>query len=655
MIRHLLTKKHRLLFYVVVITVIYLLVVLLGLTTSHTSIIYGSVEERSTVLLGEPRNQRSDEFLRGSPRVIASLQEIPLQNYTPLDYTGSGKFRDAQSNLLGKVVRWTAPIHEVIVSEVGRRLPLSMGFSLQWWSSHVLLLVVCPIWFILLGRSGRAGAYCALAVLLAAPSVWFSNLPSFLLANAVGAAVGLLSISQIVQRMRYSARAVPVVILMGIYAGRMAFTAAQYPPWGFPVLGLVGLVSLGALWSKLRVRSNLKFLAGFIVASVAGISLVWLHNRMLYSVVLDTVYPGKRRVGGGSSESFSWSGAMAWFLQSPFARARDVGNPEYAIGPTFLLIPALLLALRQRSQPPVDEQKFRAPLLAGLAWLIAVISWAQYKWPSTLVNSFNPLTWVPGNRASQIAGVMVIPLLFLVIGQRLGEAERFKLGEALVVSFSVAAFTAGGINALKAAILAEADNSVVVWSVIFSVIVTFFLLAVKQFDLRIAGLMVFLASSAILVNPLTRGLGAYEKSEAKSTIQRLAKERPYDRWATTGFFEDALMISTGVAQLSGQQPLGPNMDAWRLIDPEDEFINSWNRGQSYVNFAWDSRPNWAIWNPSNDVIQVVISPCSEKLDLVDLGWVVSIQPIVFSCLRERAKVLWMGKDLFIYERIASQK
>lgn len=644
------TDQRRLRFYVVAVFGAYLLLVLLGITTSHTSIIYGSESERSTVIAGEPRNQRSDEFLRGSPRVIASLQEIPLRNYTPLDYTGSSKFRDAQSSVLGKFVRWTAPIHEVFVGEVGRRLPLSMGFSLQWWSSYVLLLLVCPIWFVLLGRSGRAGVYCAVAVLLAPPNAWFSNLAAFLFANAIGAAVLVLMVPQLIRRLRRPVHQVLVLLLFGIYAGRMAFTTAQYPPWGIPIIGLVGLASIGALRTHFRISQPIRKLAGLAAASIVGVGLVWLHNRRLYSVALDTVYPGKRRDDGGSTEIFSWSGAMSWFLQSSFARTRDLANPEYALGPTFLLIPVIFLTMRQRARRLIDDRVIMNSILFALPWLLVVILWAQYTWPSALVGTFNPLTWVPGNRAWQVAGVLVIPLLFLVLGGRSSRTERFSLGESVVCSLAVATLTGSGINALKAAVFPEVDNSIVVWSVFFSVAVTFLLLFVRQFDLRSSGLMLFLVLSSIFVNPLTKGLGAYEKSEARSTILRLASERPLDRWATTGFFEDALMISTGVAQLSGQQPLGPNKAVWRLIDPKGQFVDSWNRGQSYVQFAWDGRTDWTIWNPSADVIQVVINPCSKKLSRVHLGWVVSLQPISFPCLTERAVVPWMGKPLFIYER-----
>jgi hypothetical protein len=648
---HTLPDLKRFRSYVAGVLVVYLLVALLGLTTSHTSIVFGSEDEKASIVLGEPRSQRSDEFLRGSPRVIASLQEIPLQNYTPLDYTGSSKFRDTQAGIIGKVVRWSAPIHEIVIGEVGRRLPLAMGFSLQWWSSHVLLLIACPLWFVLLGRSGRAGGYCALAILFAPPNAWFSNLAAFLLANAIAAMSVFLLLGQIVERLKRRRFVLPVVGLLGIYAGRMAFTTAQYPPFGFPILGLVALVSLGALWRNVKHRRHHWPYIVFATAAIFGVILVWLHNRMLYSIALDTVYPGKRRDGGGeSSEMFSWSGALSWFLQSSFVRARGGGNPEYALGPTFLLIPVLIIMIRQRARNMIDDQIMRTPLLLGLMWLLIIAAWAQYRWPSILVNGLNPLTWVPGNRAWQILGVIVIPVLFLVLGRRSGHTEHFSIGEALVCSLAVAAFTAGGLNALKAAVLPEANNSVIVLSVFFSVAVTFTVLAIRQFDLRVMGLVAFLIFSSILVNPLTRGLGAYQDSRAKSTILRLAAERPRDRWATTGFFEDALMISTGVAQLSGQQPLGPNKGAWRLIDPKEQFVDSWNRGQSYINFAWDGRPDWTIWNPSGDVIQVVISPCSKKLSRLRLGWVMSIQPISFPCLTKRAIVSWMGNDLFIYER-----
>jgi hypothetical protein len=114
------------------------------------------------------------------------------------------------------------------------------------------------------------------------------------------------------------------------------------------------------------------------------------------------------------------------------------------------------------------------------------------------------------------------------------------------------------------------------------------------------------------------------------------------------------MISTGVPQLSGQQAFGPNRDVWRKIETKNEFENNWNRGQSYIQFVWDSREKMTIWNPSPDVIQIVIRPCDSRLQDVQLRWVTSSTALDYECLRKRGQVEWIGQPLFIYEILNSK-
>ena len=91
------------------------------------------------------------------------------------------------------------------------------------------------------------------------------------------------------------------------------------------------------------------------------------------------------------------------------------------------------------------------------------------------------------------------------------------------------------------------------------------------------------------------------------------------RWASSGFYFDALIMSAGVPQLSGQQFLAPNEPFWEKIDSEKEFSPFWNRGQSYANLQLAPYYKFTIWNPSPDVIQIVGDPCDARFSRVELG------------------------------------
>ena len=152
----------------------------------------------------------------------------------------------------------------------------------------------------------------------------------------------------------------------------------------------------------------------------------------------------------------------------------------------------------------------------------------------------------------------------------------------------------------------------------------------------------------VLVNPWTVGLGALNKSEAVNTLQEFSREDTSSRWASSGYFVDALIMAAAVPQVSGQQFLAPNKAEWRKIDPKDQFINFWNHGQSYVNFQLAPGYVFTIWNPSPDVIQIVGDPCDKRFAKIHLDWYLAQGKISSECLTLEKSTQWMQGELLVY-------
>lgn len=616
-----------------------------GITMSHNSAVFGAEGEVATVLMGKPRPERSDEYLRGSPRLVATLNRIALDAYTPLDVTGSDAYREVGRQPLAQVLAYTRPPHMVIVDQVSRLLPLRMGFALHWWLSAATLLLLLPIWFRQIGLQRRYGVLCAVSLLFCSVNMWFSGLPVFLAANSVLAAVCVLTALQVCSRQNTPWLRAAVVVSLAIYAGRSAFTVVEYPPWGLPILTVVAISSLVALppyWGSTRGKLTLGAVGLFLFGAAL---LNYFHNRSIYEVVLNTVYPGQRRASGGNVDTPVWGGVLSWMMQGERARSNGLTNPEMALGPTFLVIPLAIALARQT----LRGSRKLIPAIAGTFTTLVLVLWASIQWPPLLRN-FNPLVLIPAIRSSQIAGVLALLTLYLFLGGLGEDVSRPKLRLSALVAVVALVVVATDVEQMRGTYLQNADITFAWLSLVVVALVAIAINSSWRPQLIGGVVMVLCISSSFLVNPLTVGLGPLENSSARSAILNLSKESPTLRWATTGFFQDALMISTGVPQLSGQQPLGPNLEAWRKLDPSESSKDAWNRGQSYVNFQWDGRPGITIWNPSPDVIQVVVNPCRPELDDLDLGWVVTAADISFDCLEKETTVTWMGAPLNIYRR-----
>lgn len=101
--------------------------------------------------------------------------------------------------------------------------------------------------------------------------------------------------------------------------------------------------------------------------------------------------------------------------------------------------------------------------------------------------------------------------------------------------------------------------------------------------------------------------------------------------------------------LSGQQPLGPNRDLWLRLDPEQKYVEIWNRGQSYVHFIWDqNEPGVRMSNPSPDVISVVVAPCGPVMKEVGLRYLLTKEN-PGKCARQLFSGTWMATPVAIYE------
>jgi len=158
---------------------------------------------------------------------------------------------------------------------------------------------------------------------------------------------------------------------------------------------------------------------------------------------------------------------------------------------------------------------------------------------------------------------------------------------------------------------------------------------------------------SISVNPLTRGIGALDTSDAavevKSLDRRIRSSGSEPIWAGDDLFLVPLLNGTGVDSLSSfNDPV--DRQGWRNLDPGNQYEQQWNRF-AYIVFRWEpGLPSPIIESPQPDVIVVAVDPCDAALDDLGLNALMSTAPISGSCLTLRAEVNWQGTTRTIFER-----
>ena len=417
-----------------------------------------------------------------------------------------------------------------------------------------------------------------------------------------------------------------------------------YLPWVLPTALVVGALAVAAfLAAPDRPRSARSLGAAVVPVAVAALVVAGVLSAAFLGTqadavraVADSVYPGARRVAGGT-------GSLRVLLAAPFdaIAARTTAalpavngvNQTEAAGGVFLLAAiAAAVAVDPRrtwARPRRDRLPLGAVLVAGsglVIWYLLPVPVAvggligfdripPVRLPPTIalasvlalalyVDALGRWRPPPGTR-SAVAGTAVFAL------STVWAATRFTIDDRAASTLTVAA-------------LALVFIGVVAWTLTRGVP-------------GFGALVAVVAIGAALVNPVQVGLDPLRESPA-ARLGRELRDRP-DAGRVLVFANDpagditalAGMTASGIDHVSAVN-LYPNVDAWRVLDPAEADRTAWNR---YANALWGVAPEGVaprVFLETQDTVIVMVDPCDPTLARLGVGTVVSRVPLVRACL-----------------------
>ena len=609
-----------------------LLAVLTVLGIHQSSLPLNSVSTSTpgnSMVLGSPLSVRSDEWLRWSPDVITewtvpdaaerrSLLEVPVEE-----------------SRLSPVLDWMLDTE----TRVAGLMPLDQAFAFWWWFP---IFASAGAVFVLIGRfgGGRGLATAATVLFVASPvNAWWSFLPSRVAWAPMTAVLLLHSAGR-----RSGWRSFGMALLAGLSIARLP--SSPYAPWSLVFALLSGGLLLD-LWHREGVRwRDRRTLVVAPAAALGLISLWWLDVGGRYRVLASTEYPGSRRDTGGTDGLPSmWSGMFDGLHSTDRWSTNLIRSnlSEVAMGWTILLVPTvvlLFLASRNESGRPQ-----RPPLAWSTGITVVFLLWSQIEWPSAL-SALNPLALVPGERVTQILGMWIaIPVVILLSSARANPGWLTPL----IVGGSVGALGLLAANQHQSFFLDTSSTALVLVVAIAAALAA--ALTDRRWQIRTLSVVAGLSGLSIIwVNPVVVGVGDLQDSESAQVVQSLLGD-DFGRVASDDYTVDPLLRVNGASMVSGQQYWGPDEDSWILLDPFETAKPEWNRGTSYVTFAWDSTVAEAqIIAVQPDLIQVRIDPCATMLTELNVSWIVSSRPLDGTCLTQVAEIQWRDLSRWILSR-----
>ncbi len=633
--------------------VLVLLVVLtaLGLNGSSIATLSGGAAGDDSVLAGNPRAIRSDEFLVRTPfvagqarRGFPSTAEIGVGEH---DLTVLVDLPTRDWAMLFRPHQWAYGI-----------LPIDQAYAFDWWGlSAVLLLGTYGFLLVLTGRWSWS-AVGAVAFWASPFFHWWYLALSLAVAGYGLGGVGLLLASM---RTGLSSRARWMLVAAAAYVSS-CFALTFYPPFQMPlalvlIATAVGFVAqqVGEGRSDWRVVAQNTVVAGGVTGAVFALFVLTRMDTL--SAIMNTAYPGERRIDGGGANTgllaSSWFGLE--FVQEPDAmRARVLANESE--GSSFLLLGAFLLPalpiLWSRIAGP--GRRLRGALIGTLVGFGLIAAHMFLSLPA-FVAKVTLLDRVPADRAViglGLASLLVVVLVGSSMQEHLGELTTTRRLAAVAVS---GLFATGYVLALGSRLMA-ADAPVGKKAILAAMLAVaavvglyFWRPLVGGAALALAGIVVSLS-----VNPLTVGLDTLTEAPLTVAIERIAADDGSgSRWLNTMEMSNPAVAAAGVDDLSAVN-LYPDHDAWELLDADGSEEEIWNR---YSHTRWTLDPSAAgpvVALLGNDVVSVTVDPCDPVLDELDVGHVISSVRLDTSCLSlvERTTAL-DGSEALIYRRTAT--
>jgi len=619
---------------------------LFGVTTSSLKLNFSTAKNNSAnVLWAHPQSIRSDEWIRSTPSALAQFQpNWTKNNLTPFEV---GNFKERAS--------FVSSIEKVVFFEqtIVQNLKSFKAFAALWWLPFFGTLIFGYLFLKEIGLRKNTSILGPVLIVASGPVVWWSfSVLTILYPAFAGSYFLIKALNKPEKNAGKSSNILRTSLLIfgsSIFLARMPWL---YAPWSIPITLSFAFLLLPLLFYKREIKNTLKIIVPQATLLILLSLLIFISRQDRFLALNETIYPGQRRSGGGANginQSLTWSGPFAWVLQSQNnSKLVNSNLSEIARGLTILVVPTFLMVVQSIRKSIRDLRVIIASI--NLVFILICLGWERFIWPNKFIFGYL-FGFVPGERMSQIVGVLVIIPFVLMLDVHYDEINSRWVKSSTIVGFFTVGFLVltSGTSLKNNFVPSISGLKIALTALIFSTLcVSFYFLKEKYFYLL---LCIISLVSVSRVNPITVGSGDLLKSKASHIVGSIKHSDENGRWATDDLFTDALVSASGAPMLPGQQFWGPNKEVWQLIDPDQKNSSVWNRGASSIVTRWDVGLLQAKFeSPQDDLIVLTLNPCMSELEIFNLKFVMSSFPLDALCLTLRSKIKWNGIDRWIYER-----
>lgn len=630
--------------------------IILSTLKIHTSNIanwdmFFGLEKSESVIAGTPRFIRMDEWMINATGQIGQYNAgLPVQNAT---------MGDANAPVV-----WNLPVKDVstlfrpylwsyFVFDVERAFAFSWNFNTFGFIISMFLLLMLltrnNFWLSITGT---------FFIFLSGGIQWWSYFISNHMLYLNGMFISFIYLL-------YDKRKWPLIISGLIFILSVnGFIFNLYPAFQVPLVYLYLLLFIGFIlqrkaFTSIKENIRLKAIVFSVVLVILAIFIYHYYSLVkdTYSMMLNTVYPGRRFSSGGdlaNGKLFAeFFGIFMWDLHVP-KQWLNICEASGAI----MFFPIIFYAMgyyffKTRKTDPV--------LITLSIFLIITLLYVLVGFPAFL-SKITLFSMSPSYRMLPIIGVGNCFLLISFLGSNKTylKNEKFSWIEFAIIAVSSFIFirmVASHINQSTENFFTGTEVNIVT----AIVVAAYLLIRYKEFPYTKIALYLLLAGISMTnlkVNPLTKGLAPVLENPLYQAGMELHKQDPQARWALFGNMRLTHLLKAAGIDVFNTVKFVPPMKDMKVLDPFRKNDSVYNR---YAWITMDSKQlsqyyYGAGWNDTvmfrqayEDGYAIYMDACSPKLK--QLG----VKYFVFDYAPKDEEVRCMIKlketaGLFIYKR-----
>jgi len=610
---------------IIFLAFLFLAYIIISSLKIHTSNIanwdlYFGLEKSESVITGKPRFIRMDEWMISSPGAIGQYQAgMPLTNASVGD--------------LNAPVVWGLPVKDIstllrphiwsyFVFDVERAFAFSWNFNIFFFliSTFLLLMLLTRNNFLL----SITGTFF---IFLSGGVQWWS----YFISNYMLYLNGMfLSVVYLLYNKKISTLIIASVIFIFSAYG---FIFNLYPPFQVPLLYLYLALFIGFLLQRKSyqsIKDGWRIKAIIFAAALIILAIFTYHYYSLvkdtYSMMLHTVYPGRRfSTGGDLKNGKVFAEFFGWFMTD--VRNDDKpGTPAYWMNICeasgfIMFFPIVFYCIGYYYY----RTKKTDPILISLSIFVIVgLLYVLLGFPAFL-SKISLFSMSPAFRVLPIVGVgnCMLLICYLASNKTTFKNEKFswiEFGAIAVVTFIFMRIVGSQVN--KATENFFTSTQITIASL--TIVAAYLLTRYKNFrfvNLALYALLLGMVLPNLNVNPVTKGLGPILENPLVVDSKELYQKDPKGRWAVFGNTRLTHLLKANGFNLFNSVKLVPPMKDMKVLDPTGKFDSTYNR---YAWITMDSKQiapylnaNWRdtvfFRQTFQDGYTVFVDPCSPRL------------------------------------------